>query len=67
MYKGHLNITAFDRVRVAQSVERRTSNLRTVVSNPTVGKNCSFFIFCRFRCAPGRSTGPIQLESSMTR
>ena len=51
MYKDHLNITAFNKVRVAQSEEHRTSDLRVMGSNPTVGKNVSF-VFCRFRRAP---------------
>ena len=44
MYKGHLNITAFNKVRLAHSVERRTTYLRDLGSNPTVGKNFSFCI-----------------------
>ena len=30
MYKGHLNNLAFNKVRVAQSVEHRTTDLRAV-------------------------------------
>ena len=55
---------SFQKARLAQSVEYQTSDLRVVGSSPTVGKNFSFF--CRFRCAPGRSTSPIQMKSSMT-
>ena len=38
----HLNRTAFIKARVARSVEHRTTNLKVVGSNPTVGKNFSF-------------------------
>ena len=44
MYKCHLNITAFNKVHVAQSVEHRTTVLRNVGSNPIVGKTFSFCI-----------------------
>ena len=30
------------------------------------GQEIFHFVFCRFRRAPGRSTGPIQMKSSMT-
>ena len=30
------------------------------------GKGIFHFVFCRFRRAPGRSTGPMQMKSSMT-
>ena len=49
--------------RLAQSVEHQTLNRRVVGSSPTVDKK---FVFCRFRRAPGRSTGPMQMKSSMT-
>ena len=51
--------------RIVQSVEHQTSNLWFVGSNPTMGR-IFHFVFCQFRCAPGRSTGPIQMKSSMT-
>ena len=44
MYKGHLNNSAFNKVRVARSVEHRTTDLRAVSSNRTVGKTFSFCI-----------------------
>ena len=44
MYKGNLNITAFKKVRAAQSVDHRTLDLRAVGSNSTVRKNFSFCI-----------------------
>ena len=44
MYECHLNKSAFNKVRVAQSVEHRTIDLRAVVSNHTVSKNFSFCI-----------------------
>ena len=44
VYKGRLNNTAFNIVRVAQLVEHRTTDLRAVRSNTTVGKNFSFCI-----------------------
>ena len=44
MYKGHLNKTAFNKVRVAQSVEHQTTDIRDEGPNPTVGKNFSFCI-----------------------
>ena len=44
MYKGHLNIAAFIKFRVAQSVEYQTSNRRVIGPSPTVGKNFSFCI-----------------------
>ena len=43
MYKGNLNNTAFNKVRVAQSVEHRTSEFRAAGSNPSMGKA---FLFC---------------------
>ena len=52
--------------RLAQSVEHQTLNRRVVGSNPTVDKKFFIFLFCRFRRAPGRSTGPMQMKSSMT-
>ena len=30
------------------------------------GQGIFHFVFCRFRRAPGRSTGPMQMKSSMT-
>ena len=59
MYKGHLNISAFNKVRENQSVEHRTTDLRAVGSNPTVGKN---FLFCILSL----STRIWQVESSHT-
>ena len=53
--------------QLAQSVEHQTLNRRVMGSSPTVDKK--FFIlynFCRFRRAPGRSTGPMQMKLSMT-
>ena len=52
--------------RLAQSVEHQTLNRRVVGSSPTVDKNFFHFVFCRFRRAPGRMTGPVQMKSSMT-
>ena len=52
--------------RLAQSVEHLTLNRRIVGSNPTVNKKFFHFVFCRFLRAPGRSTGPMQMKSSMT-
>ena len=56
MYKGHLNRTAYIKVRFTQSVEHRSPLWARIFH----------FIFCRLRRAPGRSTGPIQMKSSMT-
>ena len=64
-YKGHLNRTAFIESRVAQSVENRNSNLKVVGLSPIVG-NIFNFVFCCIRRVPGRSTGPIQMKSTMT-
>ena len=50
--------------RLAQSVEHQTLNRRVVGSNPTVNKK--FFILYFVRRTPGRSTGPMQMKSSMT-
>ena len=50
--------------RLAQSVEHQTLNRRVVGSSPTVDKK--FFVFFHFRRAPGKSTGPMQMKSSMT-
>ena len=44
MYRGHLNNTAFNKVRVAQSVEHRTTDFTVVGLNPTISKNFSFCI-----------------------
>ena len=52
--------------RLAQSVEHQTLNLRIVGSSPTVDNEFFHFGFCRFRRIPGRSTGPMQMKSSMT-
>ena len=60
MCKGHINNTAFNKVRVAQSVEHQTTGLRTWVRIPLWAKTFHF-VFCRFRRAPGKSTGPIQM------
>ena len=65
-YKGHLDRMAFIQSHVAQLVQHRTTNLKVVGSSPTVGKTFFHFVFCRFRRAPGRSTGPIQMKSSVT-
>ena len=59
IYKYHFNKTAFIKARVAQSVEHQARNLKDVGWSLTVGKNFHF-VFCRFRRASGRSTGPIQ-------
>ena len=52
--------------RLAQSVERHTLKRRVVGSSPTVDKKFFHFVFCRFRRSPDRSTGPMQMKSSMT-
>ena len=65
MFKGNSNRTAFIKALLAQSVDHRATNLKDVCSSPTVGKNFSSFVFCRFRHAPDRSAGPIQMKSSM--
>ena len=65
MYIGHFYNSAFNKRREAQSVEHQTTDLRAVGSNPTMGKNFHF-VFCRSRRAPCRSTGPIQIKSSIT-
>ena len=57
------NSTKDKNLSFAQVVEHQTVDLRAVGSNSTVGKN---FSFCRFRRAPDRSTGAIQMKSSMT-
>ena len=48
MYKGHFNITAFNKARVAQSVEHRTNDFRVVGLNPTVGKIFIILYFVAF-------------------
>ena len=65
MYNGHFNRTTFIKARVGQSIDHQATNLNDVGSNPTVGK-MFLFLFCRFRRAPGRSTGPIQMKSNNT-
>ena len=52
--------------RLAQSVEHQTWNRRAKRSSPTVDKDFFHFVFCRFRRALVRSTGPMQMKSSMT-
>ena len=52
--------------RLAQSVEHQTLNRRVVGLNPHCGQEIFHSEFCRFRRAPGRSTGPMQMKSSMT-
>ena len=44
MYKGCLNRRIFDKARLYQSVEHRTTNLKVVGSSPSVGKHLSFCI-----------------------
>ena len=44
MFIGHLNSTAFSKVRVAQLVELQTSDIGVVDSSPTMGKRFFFFI-----------------------
>ena len=63
MYKGHSNSTAFIKARVAQSVKNQARNLKVVGSSPNADKNFSFFVLF---FAPDRSTGHIQMKSSMT-
>ena len=58
-------MNSIHQARLAQSVEHQTLNRKVVGSSPTVDKKFSF-VFCRFRRAPGRSTGPMQMKSSMT-
>ena len=55
----------FHKSRLALSVEALTTNLKVLSSNPTVGRDFSFWIF---RCprSPRRSTEAIQIKSSMT-
>ena len=48
MYKVNLKNTAFNKVRVAQSVERQTTDLRIVGSNPTVCKKNFSLYFVAF-------------------
>ena len=65
MYKGNSNRTAFIKSRVAQSVQHRTTNLKVRVRVPQLAR-IFHFVCCRFQCAPGKSTVPIQMKSSMT-
>ena len=51
--------------RLAQSVEQETLN-RDCGFESHCGQEIFHFVFCRFRRAPGRSTGPMQMKSSMT-
>ena len=44
MYTGYLSNPAFNKVRVAQSIEHQTTDIRAMGSNPTVGKTFSFCI-----------------------
>ena len=50
MYKVYFNRTAFIKARIVLSVEHQAGNIKVVGSSPTVG----------------RSTGPIQMKSSLT-
>ena len=59
-------MVSIQQARLAQSVKHQTSNLRIVGSSPTVGNIIFHFVFCRFRRAPDRSTGSMQMKSSMT-
>ena len=52
--------------RLAQSVEHQTLNRRGCGFESHCGLEIFHFVFCRFRRAPGRSTGPMQMKSSMT-
>ena len=52
----------FHQVRLAQSVEDLTTNLKDVSSTPTVGKNFHF-VFYRFQRIPHRSTESIQMKA----
>ena len=46
MFIGHLDSTAFNKVRVAQLVEHQTSDLRVVGSSPTMGNFFHFVFSC---------------------
>ena len=59
MYKSHFDITAFIKVRVAQSVERHATNHKVVGSSPTVSKNFSI-------CNLPLSTSSSQVDWSHT-
>ena len=52
-------------VLISTPVEHQTSNPRVVGSIPLWAR-IFHFVFCRFRRASDRSTGPIQIKSSMT-
>ena len=58
-------MVSIQQARLAQLVEHQTSHLRVESSQPAVTR-IFHFVFCRFRRAPDRSTGPIQMKSSMT-
>ena len=55
-------MNSIHQARLAQSVEHQTWNRRVVGSSPTVDKE--FFIL--YFVVNGRSTGPMQMKSSMT-
>ena len=63
MYKGHLN-----RARPCSSVGCASDFKFNGYGFESHYVTLFFFhfVFCRFRHAPGRSTGPIQMKSSMT-
>ena len=65
MFISHLSSTAFNKACIAQFVDHQTSDRSALGTSPTLDKNFSFCI-CRSRRAPGWSTGPIQMKSSMT-
>ena len=52
--KGHLNNRAFNKVRLAESIEHWTTDRKAVGSN-ALWTRIFRFVFCRFRRAPGRS------------
>ena len=66
MYKGHFIITAFNKVRAAQSVDIGLEISKMCVRILLWTRMFQFIYFCSFRRATGRSTGPIQMKSSMT-
>ena len=65
VFKVNFNKTVIIKSRLAQLVEHQALSPEVVGLTPKVSKTFSF-VFCRFRRASDRSTGPIQMKSSMT-
>ena len=76
---GYLLLPSRDMAESSIPLKRRKSSIQPTnqpSTSPAKTQSCGFeshygqeffhFVFCRFRRAPGRSTGPMQIKSSMT-